>query len=113
MLTPNQIALAYLDSTLKLWNLSRKHFHIFRHWKLTNYAYVTRDFFLTQQFGRQKDAKSTQYYIDLARVCYNVKTSDEWTVRYVKTVEEVCELVKVGFEHVTDIEGFKVFRKRK
>jgi len=88
MLTPNQIALAYLDSTLKLWNLSRKHFHIFRHWKLTNYAYVTRDFFLTQQFGRQKDAKSTQYYIDLARVCYNVKTSDECTVRYVKTLKK-------------------------
>lgn len=30
-----------------------------------------------------------------------------------ETVEEVCELVEAGFEHVTDIDQKKIFRKRK
>jgi len=49
----------------------------------------------------------------LERVLYQKSDNDEWNVRAVKTVEEASELVKVGFEYVTEIEGFKLFRKRK
>ncbi len=30
-----------------------------------------------------------------------------------ETLEEACELVEAGFEFVTDMEGKKIFRKRK
>jgi hypothetical protein len=39
--------------------------------------------------------------------------SDEWTSNVAKTVEEACKLVEAGFEYVTEIDGTKIFRKRK
>jgi len=30
-----------------------------------------------------------------------------------KTEKEVCSLIEVGFEYVTDFEGAKIFRKKK
>jgi hypothetical protein len=29
------------------------------------------------------------------------------------TLEEACKLLEVGFEYVTDMDGYKLFRKRK
>jgi hypothetical protein len=39
--------------------------------------------------------------------------SDEYLVKTAATVEEVCKLLEVGFEYVTEVEGVKLFRKRK
>jgi hypothetical protein len=39
--------------------------------------------------------------------------SDQFTCKVAKTVEEATDLVESGFEYVTDIEGLKLFRKRK
>jgi len=39
--------------------------------------------------------------------------NDEFHVKTAKTVEEACKLVEVGFEYVTEIDGVKIFRKRK
>jgi integrase len=94
-------------------NIMKIHFHIFRHWKLTTIAGATRDFFITQKFARHKDAKSTQYYIDLAVVCFNLKENDEWVVRAVKTAEEAIKLIEVGFMYVNDIDGYSLYKKRK
>ena len=33
--------------------------------------------------------------------------------RYLATVKEASELVESGFDYVCDVEGYKVFRKRK
>jgi integrase len=93
--------------------LARIHFHTLRHWKLTAYAHAIKDPFQVQLFARHKDMKCTMRYIHLERILYQKSDNDEWTVRAVKTVEEASELVKVGFEYVTEIEGFKLFRKRK
>jgi hypothetical protein len=41
------------------------------------------------------------------------EANDEFHVRTAKTVEEACKLVEVGFEYVTEIDGVKIFRKRK
>ena len=30
-----------------------------------------------------------------------------------ETIQEACELVEAGFEYVTDMDGLKIFRKRK
>lgn len=39
--------------------------------------------------------------------------SDEYIVKTAVTVAEVTKLPEVGFEYVTEIEGVKMFRKRK
>jgi heme-binding NEAT domain protein len=39
--------------------------------------------------------------------------NNEFHVKTAKTLEEACELVKVGFEYVTEMDGAKIFRKRK
>jgi len=89
------------------------HFHTLRHWKLTMYAHVIKDPFQVQMFARHKDMKSTMRYIHLEKVLYQTSDKDEWIVKTAKTVEEASDLVKVGFDYVMEIEGFKLFKKRK
>jgi hypothetical protein len=36
---------------------------------------------------------------------------DEFHMRIAKTPEEVTQLIEVGFEHVTDMDGIKFFAK--
>jgi hypothetical protein len=52
-------------------------------------------------------------YIHYAEILYNKSDSNEWIVKAAKTVEEASELIKVGFEYHVEIDGFKLFRKRK
>jgi hypothetical protein len=39
--------------------------------------------------------------------------NDDYHVKVARTLEEACELVEAGFEYVTDMEGKKIFRKRR
>lgn len=39
--------------------------------------------------------------------------SDEYASAVAKNLEEARKLVEVGFEYVTEVEGCKLFRKRK
>jgi len=39
--------------------------------------------------------------------------SDEWTACVAKTLEEALRLVEAGFEYITEMDGAKMFRKRK
>jgi dihydropteroate synthase len=41
------------------------------------------------------------------------EVEDEWHSATAKTVEEAKELIEAGFEYVCDIDGIKLFRKRK
>jgi len=47
-------------------------------------------------------------YIDLV----NFK-EDEWISRVARTLNEACQLIEAGFEYVTEMDGVKIFRKRK
>lgn len=38
---------------------------------------------------------------------------DEWTCRTAKDINEATKLIEAGFEYVTDLDGVKLFRKRK
>ena len=92
--------------------LLRIHFHTLRHWSITNYAHRVKDPFLVQQFARHKDMKCTMRYVHLESIIYQKSENDDWTVRAAKTAEEAMELLKVGFDYVTDVDGIKLFRKR-
>lgn len=56
--------------------------------------------------------KTTLIYIDLETALFK-ETDDEFTVRVATSLEEACKLLEVGFEYVCEMEGKKLFRKRK
>jgi hypothetical protein len=41
------------------------------------------------------------------------ETNDQFTVKVADTMDEAIKLMKVGFEFHAEIEGHKLFRKRK
>jgi len=43
----------------------------------------------------------------------NFESRDEFTYRTAMTLKKAKDLIEAGFEYVTDMDGFKLFRKRK
>jgi hypothetical protein len=61
----------------------------------------------TGLFGH-KNLNNTLVYTQL------VSLSDgDYASRVAKDIKELCQLAEAGFEYVTDMDGVKVFRKRK
>lgn len=79
-----------------------------RHYFGTMTYHKTKDIrYVKQQMGHKK-IETTMIYTQL--VNFN---EDEWLSAVAKTVKEARELVEKGFEYVTEIEGVKLFRKRR
>ena len=51
-------------------------------------------------------------YIHVAKAIFQ-SSNDEFHVSVARTVEEARKLVEVDFEYSTEINGAKIFRKRK
>ena len=88
-------------------------FHSLRHWKATMLYHKLKDPFYVRDFLRHKDLRNTTIYINIERSLFQSNDNDEFAVKVAKNLREACELLKVGFEYVTEIESVKVFRKRK
>jgi hypothetical protein len=52
-------------------------------------------------------------YINLEAAPYHSSNEDDFHVKVAETLEDVYKLLETGFECVTDMEGKKLFRKRK
>jgi len=89
--------------------LLRITFHTLRHWKATMEYHRTKDILYVMKFLGHKNIKNTLIYTQLIEF----ETMDQYHVRVAKTIEEACEFVKSGFEFVTEMDGAKIFRKRK
>jgi len=87
-------------------------FTTFRHWKATMEYHKTKDILWVMKLLGHKTLKSTLVYIDLEKAIFK-ETNDEFTVKVAETLDEACKLLEVGFEYITDMEGKKIFRKRK
>lgn len=83
-------------------------FHTLRHFKATMEYHKTGDILHVQQVLGHKSINNTMIYTQLVNF-----ESDDYHVKTAKTVKEACELVKVGFEYVTEMENCRIFRKRK
>lgn len=59
-----------------------------------------------------RNIKNTLLYIQLTEVQFKEAT-DQYTVRVGSNVKEASELMEQGFDYVTEIDGVKLFRKRK
>jgi len=72
----------------------------------------TKDVFHVQQILGHKELKSTLIYINLENALFQ-NVDDEFHVKIAHDLNEACKLLEVGFEYVTDMDGTKLFRKRK
>jgi len=80
-----------------------------RHHYATNLYAKTKDILLVKQRLGHKKIETTMIYTQL--ISYDEE--DNYTSATATNVKEVQDLVNHGFEYVTDIDGIKVFRKRK
>ena len=86
-------------------------FRTFRHWKATIEYHRTKDILHVKELLGHKSLKNTLRYIHLASV-FSDGHSD-WICKVAKNLKEARELIELGFEYVTEMDGVKLFRKRK
>lgn len=72
----------------------------------------TKDILYVMRFLGHRNIKNTLLYVQLAEAIFK-DISDEFICRVAKTPKEVAELIEAGFDHVTDMDGQKFFKKRK
>jgi integrase len=85
------------------------HFHTIRHWKATTEYHKTKDILHVMRIFGHKSINNTFIYKHLV----DFEESDTYHSAIAKTIEEAQKLIESGFEYVTEIEGVKLFRKRK
>jgi hypothetical protein len=68
----------------------------------------TRDIVHVQRLLGHRSIQNTLRYVRLVEF-----PEDDYVCKAAKTVDEAKALVESGFEYVTDVEGLKLFRKRK
>jgi len=68
----------------------------------------TKDILLVKRMLGHKNIEHTIIYTHLVNF-----SEDEWICRAAKTVDEAQELIESGFQYVTEMDGLKLFRKRK
>ena len=59
----------------------------------------------------RKPVADPQIYVNLEQAIFEV--NDDYEVKIAETLDDACKLLEVGFEYVTDMDGKKLFRKRK
>lgn len=84
----------------------------FRHYFGTMQYWKYRDVALTAQDLGHKSWNTTMAYVHLTRIL-ELQAKDGWICKTAKTVDEAKTLVETGYEYVTEMDGIKLFRKRK
>jgi integrase len=69
----------------------------------------TKDILLVKQLLGHKKIETTMFYTQL--VTFNEENG--YTVRTAGNVKEATDLIEHGFEYVTEMDGLKLFKKRK
>jgi integrase len=87
-------------------------FRTLRHWKGTMEYHKTKDIIHVKRILGHKSIQNTMIYINLEAALFQAD-ADEFTVRVARTMDEACSLIEAGFDYVTDMEGGKIFRRRK
>jgi len=68
----------------------------------------TKDILHVMRLLGHKNINNTLIYTQLVSF-----SDDDYVSRVAKDVQELCQLVEAGFEYVTEMDGVKIFRKRK
>jgi integrase len=101
-------------TTTKLQNprLLKITFHTFRHYKGTMEYHTTKDIIHVKYVLGHKDIRNTMTYINIEQAIFTNET-EEFTCKTAETIDQTCKLIEAGFQYVTEMEGIKLFRKRK
>lgn len=94
-------------------HLMKIHFHTFRHWKATAEQHRTKDPWHVKMILGHKSIKSTETYIHIEKMMYEDEADDKFITKVSDTVEEAVKLMEVGFEYHAEVEGHKLWRKRR
>jgi hypothetical protein len=71
----------------------------------------TKDiYYVTQKIGH-KNIKNILLCVQLEEALFQGETN--YISKVAKTEQEICSLIEAGFEHVTEFQDSKIFRKRK
>jgi len=92
--------------------IAKIHYHLIRHWYATLLYHKTHDIHHVAQMLGHKHTMTTEIYINMEKMAFNA-TYNEYNVKIASSIEEACQLLEVGFEYVTEIDGKKLFRQRK
>ncbi len=92
--------------------LKKIKFTTFRHWKATMEYHKTKDILWVMHLLGHNSLKTTLIYIDLEIALFK-EINDGFTAKVATSLDEACKLVEVGFEYVCEMDGKKLFRKRK
>jgi len=79
-----------------------------RHYFGTMLYHKTKDILYTMEQMGLSQLKTALVYVRL--IAFG---EDEFTSAVAKDIQEACKLIEAGFEYVTEMEGAKIFRKRK
>jgi len=91
--------------------IAKIHFHLIRHWKGTMEYHETQSIIKVQKLLGHKSVLNTQIYINLEQTIF--EATDDYEVKIAENLDDACKLLEIGFEYFTDMEGKKLFRKRK
>jgi hypothetical protein len=81
----------------------------FRHFKATMEYHRTKDLLHVKAILGHKDLRTTLHYTQLIETLEN----DEYHCKTATTIEEAKNLIENGFEYHDQIDGIKLYRKRK
>jgi integrase len=98
-----------LAEKLQIPEIAQIRLYDFRHYFATMLYHKTKDLLLVKSSLGHKDLRTTLRYTRLRQT----SEDDDYTVKSAKIVKEATELIEQGFEYVTEIDGIKLFRKRK
>jgi integrase len=102
---------SYLARKLENSRLKEIKFHTFRHWKATTLYHQTKDLLFVQRFLGHRSIKNTLKYIQLDEALFS-EEDDQFVCKAASTVKDAMELIELGFQHVCDYDGVKLFKKR-
>jgi integrase len=80
-----------------------------RHYFATMTYHKTRNILFTKQQMGHRKIETTLIYTQLLQF----DQDDNYTCKVAQNIQQATELIENGFEYVTEMEGLKLFRKRK
>jgi integrase len=80
-----------------------------RHYFATMTYHRTKDILFTKQQMGHRKIETTLIYTQLLQF----DKDDNYTCKVAQNIEQATDLIENGFEYVTEIDGIKLFRKRK
>ena len=100
----NKLAEKLQDPTFKTIRL-----YDFRHFKASVEYHKTNSLLHVKALLGHKDIRTTVRYVHL----FESMSNDEYNCSTAKNVKEATHLIENGFEYITEMDGLKLFRKRK